>query len=907
MRTDAGGEMNIRERNLTMTLRSAGFSMLDALVAIVVLATGLLALAALQGAMTRNGVDARARSQIASYTESVIDRMRFAGYDAVAPGTIANGQTITAATTCQAGSVALSLANRLASDAKCAQDASGVSNLQTVVAATQWWGSGGTFTQTAPTVVTNVPNYKQVNVTSTWTDATGQARSLSYDTTVSPITVDTTNASLAAVNFSVATGSNPVVRESNPAATVGVIPIAVSSSQNAAATNPAPLVTNTGTTFTTITYTAATDPLGGNRIDQRIDTKVMRCSCKYTASGGVVSTDTNLTAILTQPYAATYWDGTTYVDPDKTTATSSTTGVDSTATQDSDCDICCRDRNDVAGNTVLFDNYSTDYQKYQYVSNILTAVTSGSFVQTCRMIRVEGVYAVATDIKNYFFGILDTEPCSTAGASNSPTDPVTQTTCTSSNAESSAVPTSTATTNYQSFVKDYLFNNFSSLDTTGKPSYAPSNPQLTDSPALLYNTTYSLNTPTSITIAQASDTRFLHTRGLYIDHLESKAQTALANAISSCSGTDQTSLINCGVYATVPFTTVNMTELAYWSASAPSIITTPVNASVGGVGKNPARGYAYSFSSTTNGTVNDIATVNQMPSGLTGITSQAATTLYDSTHNLLDQKQFVVGSGSSSGGGGGNSVYFDVTLSGLGWIASQSNVSLDPSVAWSATTAQMGTAVSSTNMVSYQTGSSGNWGVTYAGSSTTTTTPAGCKKNCTITTTYSPNAATPSSPVTAPVGLNVTVQGFNTCAGNKYAADGVTVTPCPTATGSGSDTVTCTNALGGSPVTVTETTGTQCTAYQVDTANIMVNSTIVAGATASLMSGTTSGGQLEGQSIMIPNSPGISSTTNTIANADLITIGFKSPITTVMPGTCVCTSKNCPSNKQVYTPGTCPK
>jgi hypothetical protein len=196
-----------------------------------------------------------------------------------------------------------------------------------------------------------------------------------------------TDNSLANQPFTTTLGSSPKVRESNPGNTAGVIPIAISSSQNAAATNPAPLISNTGTTFSTITYVSTADPLGGNQITQRIDTKVMRCSCKFKASGGVVSTDTNLLTELTQPYGPTYWDGTKYVVPARLTSASAATGVDATAVQDTDCDICCRDRNDVAGNTVLFDNYSGgDSAKYQYSGTTLGAVTSGAFVQTCRMI-----------------------------------------------------------------------------------------------------------------------------------------------------------------------------------------------------------------------------------------------------------------------------------------------------------------------------------------------------------------------------------------------------------------------------------------------------------------------------------------------------------------------------------------
>ncbi len=131
-----------------------------------------------------------------------------------------------------------------------------------------------------------MPNYKQINVTTTWTDATGQSRTLSYDTTVSPVTVSTTDNSLDNASFALTNGSSPTVREANPSNTVGVIPIAASTTNGSAsaATNPAPLITNTGTTFSTLTYNVVASTLGGNVISQRVDTKVMQCSCKFTAA-----------------------------------------------------------------------------------------------------------------------------------------------------------------------------------------------------------------------------------------------------------------------------------------------------------------------------------------------------------------------------------------------------------------------------------------------------------------------------------------------------------------------------------------------------------------------------------------------------------------------------------------------
>ena len=63
-----------------------GFSLLEVLIAAVVLAAGLLALTALQGALMRNSADAKARSQLAALAQSVMDEARSSGYGAIPVG-----------------------------------------------------------------------------------------------------------------------------------------------------------------------------------------------------------------------------------------------------------------------------------------------------------------------------------------------------------------------------------------------------------------------------------------------------------------------------------------------------------------------------------------------------------------------------------------------------------------------------------------------------------------------------------------------------------------------------------------------------------------------------------------------------------------------------------------------------
>src|SRR5206468_2961470 len=112
-----------------------------------------------------------------------------------------------------------------------------------------------------------------------------------------------------------------------------------------------------------------------------------------------------------------------------TTATSSTTGIDSSATQDADCDLCCRDRNDSSSDTVKFDNFTTssgspDYNHYAYALSGGTysfQASTTSYQQACRMIRKDGAYVTAPDTHNYFFGLLSTDTCSAQGTSAAPT------------------------------------------------------------------------------------------------------------------------------------------------------------------------------------------------------------------------------------------------------------------------------------------------------------------------------------------------------------------------------------------------------------------------------------------------------------------------------------------------------
>src|SRR5215216_4980313 len=60
--------------------RFRGFTLLEVLIAVVVMAVGLLALAALQGSLTRSSADAKVRGRVAAMLTARMDDLRSGGY-----------------------------------------------------------------------------------------------------------------------------------------------------------------------------------------------------------------------------------------------------------------------------------------------------------------------------------------------------------------------------------------------------------------------------------------------------------------------------------------------------------------------------------------------------------------------------------------------------------------------------------------------------------------------------------------------------------------------------------------------------------------------------------------------------------------------------------------------------------
>ena len=605
--------------------RNSGFSLIEVLIAVVVLAVGMLALTSLQMATTRTAADARIRSDAATIADAAIEDAR---------NQLASG----------ASYVALTSSGSFNAGGDCTTafvPAAGVTSAQafkvdffrcTRVQRFVFSPAATTFAFNASTtgnVTQGVPEFKRITSIVEWIDLQGQRQSIQAVDTISS-KIDGTASSLISTNLpGTAVTTNPTVVLPRPTG-AGIIPIAVdpggSGDRYTAATNPKPVVENkTGTSstrFDVLTYQGNTSNV---TVQRKIETQVVSCKCQYAASDA----RSNFFSTKLRP---TYWDGTRYtapkrpdadgIDPVTDIPISLPAGTepvyvvkvkngnptqyyyeleDVSLFQSPQCDVCCRDHYDPsssAGKT-QFDPFlpaGVTHDHYEYAwkppsgwesntsqatarplnvnesappigvqvrsADKLTPGTAGKiYGESCRLIRVDGVWQVATDLRQEHMSLIAT----------SSTDP-------------KWAPTTAATTNYQGFVADFIYNR---IRKSGTPPTAEGTP-LSDATITSLEDGQSLNLPTSIDLkTSAATTEFLHARGLYIDKLEPAAVLYLNKRLETC-GTTKDEQLAC-ILPFLPFVSVNVTELADWSPTGPIKVTSG-SGTFGADGAEPLRG-----------------------------------------------------------------------------------------------------------------------------------------------------------------------------------------------------------------------------------------------------------------------------------------------------------------------------
>jgi prepilin-type N-terminal cleavage/methylation domain-containing protein len=388
--------------NIMISKKRAGFSLLEVLIAVVVLSIGLLALATLQANLARGTADARARTAAVSLVEERIETLRSFRSALEFPDVTSCGtQTISQGPDGEYLGGEFSMVTRI----------------------TPLWlqGDGTIISGTdcsaaAPPAQGGVPPKfvsQRIEMRVTWQGGDGVPQTVSLTDVVTA----------SGPGDSVRVVQNPDLRKRSPLVRVpasslseeGVIPIATGSDTGAAASNPEPDLSDTTTRFEVVNFVDNdVDP----ELIKRLEFTFATCNCNLNSGSG----------FFEGPFGPAYWDGERYTVPKAIPGKTAGAFVGNTQvgrTQSKRlCDACCRDHHDNAETKPKFDPFrpsqgaNNDYVSGNSSANhnhyLATAAGLGSAVtaagaeyqETCRFVRVNGVNRVATDTSLEHYMIL---------------------------------------------------------------------------------------------------------------------------------------------------------------------------------------------------------------------------------------------------------------------------------------------------------------------------------------------------------------------------------------------------------------------------------------------------------------------------------------------------------------------
>lgn len=641
---------------------SRGFSLIEVMIAVVVLATGLLALAALQASLTRASADSKTRSRVSAMLSARMDELRGSGYDntLLDPGGVG-------AVTSTTGDCKPDTGNPpdVTDWIDCTRKQANLTSLtvnQTNQLFTSDVGAASFATVNSRGGVTSGnPEFIRVTLTASWKTADADSGAQSSGTHSMSMISEFSALALRDSLLPPPPGSNtptggPIVRTDNPVNEKGVIPVAVGEGDATAASNPRPEMIGkkenvvAGTRFDVLTY-AGYSPAPTTApavIQRRVETTVIKCQCQLGAGG------TNLPTIYQKSEWPAIWTGERYDLYKPTTTTSpagqgKNSGPKPNVEQNPLCQECCRDHFDPSGTThAKFDAERTDAHDHYLINSggalVKAAATDVNYIESCRLIRVDGFWRTAADMYARQYGLLETETVNGKEAAT-------------------GLPDATAVTKYTAFVKDYL------AQVNGTSATPPTN-----APALFDQTARGLNLPDDVDIPLATnkDLRYLHGRGLYLDHLEAKARDKIKKVLAdtgtngACpTGSDTTECI----LPYLPFTTINATELSIWRASDTAVLTVNSETDLRKPVGTPSGGQTFGRG---KGTADNNVKINMSNFGLAAtsdptFTINAATVLgvdaEDAAAIGTDKQAFDVG-GDNSGGSNANFYFLvqDTTL-----------------------------------------------------------------------------------------------------------------------------------------------------------------------------------------------------------------------------------------------------
>jgi len=386
-----------------------GFSLIEVMIALVIMAVGLLALSKFHSELFRSTSDAQSRTTALVIAEAKLEDLRSFSkisqpVDGASPPNNIPWST---------GADPMSYV--YISDDSGGVIAAGVPSIEgnTYTGYTLTWNVTDywhDFDATPPvdnTAGTGVSDFKQIETIVTWTDEKGVGQQISL---MQNISSTSPGGSYLLANAS--SGSPGPDVEHDPGVAPEVIPTCVSGDCLGTndgllkeTDNPEPDVSQ-NEQFSAVSFSEVTYVNGTNIVKKREDFQTVNCACEHAGSTSdayypsyiVLEVDDNGDSVITN------------VDGEITTKRVGTrldTGQDSQ--QSEWCDICCRDHHDDASSgEFLYDpfrpnnttNYpgalSGDHSHYDW-GGVLANSAGDEYIEACKMVRVNGLWRVAQD------------------------------------------------------------------------------------------------------------------------------------------------------------------------------------------------------------------------------------------------------------------------------------------------------------------------------------------------------------------------------------------------------------------------------------------------------------------------------------------------------------------------------
>jgi prepilin-type N-terminal cleavage/methylation domain-containing protein len=323
--------MNIRIRNY------AGFTLIEVLVGIVVFALGMMALAQLQGNLSRSSGEANARTVAVNLAEETIEQMRTFGQ-------------ITASTTVDAF-------NNIITKQYPLLERGGIGYTRNQVVTNYYYNPATeAFQIDKPDTRIVNPDLKRVELTVTW-DAVDDGLGTGSVTLVDLISSFTTASGAKVVLNSYGDSLYAPPVDYNPGQNPDIISIQLGDNKFKESTTPLPDVVRQNelveTRFDVVTYSQGND---GATFLRREEFRALSCDCRL--------------RIPTTPEEGgrrpTVWEGVEYSEAEFVLKPY---GESASTFQSSFCDMCCRDHHDVAAMSI-----TTPMARWSGITSTTTAI-----------------------------------------------------------------------------------------------------------------------------------------------------------------------------------------------------------------------------------------------------------------------------------------------------------------------------------------------------------------------------------------------------------------------------------------------------------------------------------------------------------------------------------------------------